>query len=480
MLAAFVFCGKYSTMNINQLESYNLDDAVKFHDHLNPLLWDRTEHLKPEIQEHLLKIAEDFAEFLGVDPARLQDITLSGSNAAYNYTPSSDIDLHLVVDIPNDEVYRELFDAKKTIYNSEHSITVKGIPVELYAQATDQAHHSQGIYSILHSEWVQIPRRRKADIDDVSVRSKFEDFERRASKAIKSNSAEAIDQLLKKIRAMRQAGLDAHGEFGAENLAFKLLRNTGTIQKLRDCRQKIRDQELSLKELDIKESVTYGYGRDYLAEVGLTPDGVSASTCQFANETSHEHPRTDREIIEDFVAFCSKMLNLESAVNLKIKRDPQWSVRNKTFGRYDNDRGVLEVAVGQRHIMDVLRTVAHELTHQRQHETKVVPPDAGADGSPFENEANASAGVLMRLYGKRHPELFSYTDINESSGYIPTAAEANDPRFEMALSVDVRPGALGKAANALDLNTDSQGHPQLLRTDGHVQRMMEDYRKFKA
>ena len=41
-------------MNIEQLESFNLADAVKFHDKLNPLIWDKTEHLHPEIREQLL------------------------------------------------------------------------------------------------------------------------------------------------------------------------------------------------------------------------------------------------------------------------------------------------------------------------------------------------------------------------------------------------------------------------------------------
>ena len=74
---------------------------------------------------------------------------------------------------------------------------------------------------------------------------------------------------------------------------------------------------------------------------------------------------------------------------------------------------------------------------------------------------------------------FAESRINEASGYIPTAAEAHDPRFEMALTVDVRPGALGKAANSFLLNTDSQGHPQELRPDGLVKRMTEELALFK-
>ena len=97
-------------MNILELDSYNLADAVKFNDHLNPILWGSDEQLKPEVREKLLAIADEFREFLGVNDLQLKDITISGSNAAYTYTPHSDIDLHLVVDLPEadrNEVYRE-------------------------------------------------------------------------------------------------------------------------------------------------------------------------------------------------------------------------------------------------------------------------------------------------------------------------------------------------------------------------------------
>ena len=116
-------------MHILELDSYNLGDAVKFNDHLNPRLWDSNEHLKPEVKAQLLLIAEDFREFLGVTDLDLEDITISGSNAAYTYTPSSDIDLHLVVNMPADAVYRELFDAKKFQYNEQHNIKIGGYDV---------------------------------------------------------------------------------------------------------------------------------------------------------------------------------------------------------------------------------------------------------------------------------------------------------------------------------------------------------------
>ena len=130
-------------MNINQLESFSLSDAVKFHNKLNPKLWDKSEHIHPEIKDQLLAIAEDFAEYVGINHLDIKDITVSGSNAAFSYTPHSDIDLHLIVDFADKahkDIYRELFDAKKSIYNKEHDIKITNKIVEQYIKiASDKA-----------------------------------------------------------------------------------------------------------------------------------------------------------------------------------------------------------------------------------------------------------------------------------------------------------------------------------------------------
>ena len=61
-------------MNILELDSYNLADAVKFNDQLNPRLWGADEHLLPEVREKLLTIADEFREFLGVNDLQLKDM----------------------------------------------------------------------------------------------------------------------------------------------------------------------------------------------------------------------------------------------------------------------------------------------------------------------------------------------------------------------------------------------------------------------
>ena len=194
-------------MNITELDSYNLSDAVKFNKELNPAIWNR-QKMKPEVREHLLAIAKDFKEFLGLSDLEVKDITVSGSNAGYTYTPHSDIDLHLVVDIPqadSDEVYRELFDAKKYQYNDAHSITIGGYDVELYVENANEPPKSQGIYSVLNNDWVKIPLKQRATINDEAVKSKFEDIGYRIESAIKTNDFEKIDALATKVKNFRQA-----------------------------------------------------------------------------------------------------------------------------------------------------------------------------------------------------------------------------------------------------------------------------------
>jgi hypothetical protein len=440
-------------MNIEELDSFNLADAVKFHNQLNPRLWDQREHLKPDVHAKLMEIARDFQEFLGVPDLEVKDITVSGSNAAYNYTPHSDVDLHLVVDMPdakNSEVFRELFDAKKFQYNAEHDIRIGGYDVELYVQDAEQEHHSQGIYSLLQNRWISVPKRRKPDVDDISVKSKYQDVGHRIEAAIRGGDAAQMEDVWNKLRVMRKQGLEREGEFAPENIVFKMLRNNGTIGNLKQARQAVRDRELSLAEVNRpKQRVHYGF-------VSESPDGVNPSTKMFLEEDDAE------SLVTEFIFTTADKLGIKRIPKIHIHTNDDWSRENNSFGMFVPDTYELHVSLINRHPMDVMRTIAHELAHVRQHEIKPVKPGDGETGSDVENEAHAIAGIVMRDFASSHPEYFEKPAVSESSGYIPTRAQAQDPRFKMALTVDIKPGQTGKEANKLALQTDAQGRPALL------------------
>jgi hypothetical protein len=115
-------------------------------------------------------------------------------------------------------------------------------------------------------------------------------------------------------------------------------------------------------------------------------------------------------ILLDFIKFAAEHLELKSLPKFDFKFDTKRSVEHHSFGGYGGEH--ISITVVNRHIMDVCRTLAHELVHYKQdlnHELD--GEDPGATGSPQENEANAEAAVIMRNWGKKHPELFDNESI---------------------------------------------------------------------
>jgi hypothetical protein len=465
-------------MNINELDSYNLADAVKFHRRLNPRIWGRDEHLLPEVRDKLLAIAADFQEFLGVDDLTVKDITISGSNAAYSYTKNSDIDLHLVVEMPDDPVYQELFNAKKYQYNDEHNIRIGGADVELYVQPADQTHHSLGIYSVKNGDWISIPQRKRAQIDDACVRDKVSDLDARIHSAIKSKDLGRISTLWDKIKVMRQSGLEQQGEFGCENIAFKLLRNKGCIAALKDAKTALQDLELSLREANKPQPrFRYGFSEnmvDPTQQPYSSADGVAPTTKSFLEDADNSN-----DIVQDFIQQVTTELGIDPMPEIHLHTDPEWSEQNQSFGRYDPESHTLNVSMPNRHVMDVLRTVAHELVHCSQNQQHgQLPDDAGETGSDWENDANARAGIIMRDWANTHPEHFAHDALEEgASGYIPkNKREAKMPQYAMALSVDIKPGQVGKEANKLALKTGRNGEPGLLMPE--AENLLREFAEF--
>jgi hypothetical protein len=238
-------------MNINELKSFRLSDAVHFHDSLNPALWD-DEQLLPEVREQLLEIAADFMAHLGVSDLDIVDITLCGSNAAYTYTKHSDIDLHLIANIEklaNDEIYRELFTSKKNVYNDSHDIKIHGYDVELYVQLSTEPVKSLGEYSVLKDRWIRRPSARRSAIEQTATKHKFTKLVQLCELALRSDDVDRVQQLLDTIKKYRQAGLEFGGEFSPENLCVKALRSRGIIDQLYQHRAKLHNRALSLDEM---------------------------------------------------------------------------------------------------------------------------------------------------------------------------------------------------------------------------------------
>ena len=236
--------------------------GFKMQDELNPKIWDKEQKMKSEVRKTLLKVADDYFESLGLDGVDIEDVTMTGSLANYNWSKYSDVDLHIVVDyneIPVDEdLVADFLKSKSSNWNKEHDVKIYGYDVELYVQDESEEHHSTGVYSILKDEWITKPNKKKISFSDKSVKDKSNRLMDRVDEIYdemgETNNDETVkrvDKLTEKIKKMRQSGLESGGEFSVENIVFKVLRRNGMLDRLFDIRTVAYDKSVTLESIKI-------------------------------------------------------------------------------------------------------------------------------------------------------------------------------------------------------------------------------------
>jgi hypothetical protein len=221
-------------------------DIVTVNKILNPKIWDDN-RLSVEVAAKLEDIAVAFEEFIGID-LDVVDYTITGSNANYTWTNYSDLDLHLIIPGTPSEEQRELFNAKKALWAEQHTITIKGLPVECYVQGEDEPHHSTGVYSLSKDTWLVEPKKVKPQVDDAAIEAKKDATLAQIEQALLSKDLDKLRTVKDKITQMRKAGLERAGEWSVENLVFKILRNLGLIDQITEKIRELEDAELSLEQ----------------------------------------------------------------------------------------------------------------------------------------------------------------------------------------------------------------------------------------
>ena len=514
-------------MDLKELHSFKMSDAVTFHDKLNPKLF-RGQHLQPEVELQLKTIAQDFLQEMGIHDLDVRDITISGSNAAYSYTDHSDLDLHILVnmdDLPNDEVYREFFKAKKDLYNDSHDITINGIPVELYIQDASEPVISLGEYSIKDKKWLRLPTKRRANFDQTATKAKYEKLLDVIKTALKTNKISKIQKVLKKIKQYRQAGLDKGGEFGPENLAYKALRSQGYITKLYDLRDKLHSKHLSLNGMYSNMDEDYDPngvppGPEFKPTMPAGTVRVDVSDVydwyklgQHISDLEHTDPNMfGKGPPSTIMAFGSepeehkyikrlKKLGLDTTdidpvdpnQPLGMPRqtvDPTYNVNEEEL---DESFGVGPYQVGdmlfdiRRHAIERLEernvpisTAREMLRRISTMKDKIRKMGAGQAFWVYDPSLGISMGIRLLDSGKvqwattiigeprNRDARYPMININEASGYIPSEKEKNDPRFKTALTVDVKPDSIKKNAKSFYWKTNRAGIPPTAKPSGKI------------
>ena len=112
-----------------------------------------------------------------------------------------------------------------------------------------------------------------------------------------------------------------------------------------------------------------------------------------------------KDKLNKFVKFVKNELDLENMPTISVQNHRDGL---KTTANYDytKENKVIKVCSKNRALVDVMRSIAHELVHHKQFEQgrlEVKPPDIGGE---IEDEANAKAGQYIKMFAKEDPSIY--------------------------------------------------------------------------
>ena len=108
--------------------------------------------------------------------------------------------------------------------------------------------------------------------------------------------------------------------------------------------------------------------------------------------------------VVNFLRFACHELKITSLPKINFISDPIQNEHSNSFAAFSPDENKIYLYIKDRHILDIFRSLAHEMVHYKQ---SLSNDDLdGSTGSPHEDEANSVAGQIMRKFNKKHPELF--------------------------------------------------------------------------
>ena len=110
--------------------------------------------------------------------------------------------------------------------------------------------------------------------------------------------------------------------------------------------------------------------------------------------------------VDKFVDWSVKRLHIKNKPAVELSMDTEEAQTNHhTGGHVDGDDSIW-VYAKNRNLVDILRTVFHELVHVRQGELEMIRPGSSYPGSPIEAMADMLAGKYIKIYGEKNHHIF--------------------------------------------------------------------------
>jgi hypothetical protein len=123
------------------------------------------------------------------------------------------------------------------------------------------------------------------------------------------------------------------------------------------------------------------------------------------DEVDNPDPDLDKEV-QKFAQWAAKKLNLQNIPKIELSMDTKEAQQGHHTGSHTEGSDSVWVYSANRNLVDILRTVFHELVHVRQGELGMIKPGDSYPGSPIEAMADMLAGKYIKIYGEKNRHIF--------------------------------------------------------------------------
>jgi hypothetical protein len=158
-------------------------------------------------------------------------------------------------------------------------------------------------------------------------------------------------------------------------------------------RKKKRSKKTKLGRYFFPGFAYYGGGSD--AGAG---DGGGGESMYEGTEVSNE--------VEKFKDWAVSKLKIKNPPKIELSYDTEEAQQGHHTGRHIEGSDSVWVYAANRNLVDILRTVFHELVHWRQTELGMIEHGDSYPGSAIEAMADMLAGKYIKIYGKKNRQIF--------------------------------------------------------------------------
>lgn len=301
-----------------------IEEQIDIHNKLNPKIWSNNK-LIPEVRNKIIDISKEFKNYVELSDMSIIDVHLVGSNASFNYTDNSDLDVHIIVNFDlidaSKEVIQAMYNSERKSFNKDYDINIYGINVELYVEDVRSNTVSNGIYSVYNNEWIRFPEKLD-NIPDIDLEPELSRLMGHIYTTLNGNSIYAIEDWINSLYLIRRNSLATEGEYGKGNQIFKQIRNEGLLNQLKDKRLELKSKILSL------EKIMREYYSNYSCNI------LTESSIMSPDDSPFEVMETDREDHDNYIIATELVRMKEDDPGTEVEMK---SVYSKIDGSYVGD-----------------------------------------------------------------------------------------------------------------------------------------------